>query len=129
MRVFEVVSQREVLLFAYLDRKAEKAAVSQRAPNSLKHPRQVSDVDKYVGGTRKIELFGLRLQELDQLTADQSVVDLTLPRDLEHVRGNIDPGQRSSERMKSCSEKTRTATKVQNVQIARSHATRHRIRQ
>jgi len=58
--------------------------------------RQVADVDEHVGGDHNIENLGSRLQELDQIAADQIVVDVTLLGDLEHVRGNIDPGQRSS---------------------------------
>src|ERR1700694_1809392 len=100
MRIATRGSQHEVFRFAHLDRKAEKTAVSERSPNTFEHPRQISDVDEYVGGDREIEALGLRLQELDQFTADQIVVDPTLPRHFEHVRGKIDPGQRSRERMK-----------------------------
>jgi hypothetical protein len=86
--------------------------------NTIKHRRQVPDVDEYIAGDRQIEIPGLRLQEGDQFAADQMVVDLTLPCDLDHVRGNVDPGQGSGERTKSRSDKTCAATQVQNVQIA-----------
>jgi hypothetical protein len=79
--------------------------------------------------TRKIKGFGVHLEERDQLVADELVVDSTLPGDLEHVRGNIDPGQRSGERTKQRSDKTRATTQVQNVQIARWRKAYHRIKQ
>src|SRR6266436_1108977 len=104
MRIAKIGSQREVLPVAGLDRKAKKPAVSQCASNFVKHPRQVSDVSKNIGGDRKIELFGLHLQVLDQFAADQIVVDLTLPRDLEHIRRNIDSTQRAGKRTKAGSE-------------------------
>jgi len=118
MRVFESGSQHEVLLFAYLDRKGKEATVSQRTTNSFKHPSKISEVDEDIGGNRKIAIFRSRLQKLDQFTADQMVVDLTLPRDLEHFRGKIDSRQRSGQRAKSCSEKTCATTQVYNVQIS-----------
>ena len=58
-------SQHEVLLFACLYRKSEKASISQYAANSVKYARKVSDVNKYIGCDRKIETLGLHLQELD----------------------------------------------------------------
>src|SRR5450432_2747402 len=86
MRIVTVGSQNEVLLFAYLDRKAEQATLPQRASNPLKYPRQVSDVEKYIGADHKIKRLALRLQERGQFTADQIVVDVTLLCDCEHVR-------------------------------------------
>src|ERR1700722_14000943 len=118
MRVAERGSQREVLALAGLDRKAKDTAVSQRAADLLKRPRQVTEVDEDIGGERKIELRGLSLQKIDQFAADQIVVDLALSGDLEHVRGDIDPGQGPGQRVESRSQKTGTATKVQNVQVA-----------
>src|ERR1700737_3941646 len=129
MRIAPRGSQHEVLLFAGLDRKAKKTSVSERGSNTAKHACQVSDVDEYIGGNHKIELFRLRLQILDQLAANQIVVDLTLPCDFEHVGRHIDSGQRWGERMKSRSDQTRATTHVQNIQIARRRETRHRIKQ
>src|ERR1700722_2525958 len=129
MRIVTIGPQHEVLRRAYLDRKAEKATVPQGASNSLKYRRQVAEVEKHIGGDRKIEIVGLRLQELGQFAADQIVVDSALPCNLEHARGEINPGQRSGERVKSRSEQTCAATQVKNVQLARRAKTHDCIKQ
>src|ERR1700692_4268800 len=115
MGVATVGSQYEVLAFDRLERKAEITSASERTSNPLKHRRQLSDIDEHIGRKREIEIAALRLQELDQIAANEGVVDLALARGLDHVGGHVDPGERSGERTKSRSDKAGAAPHVQNV--------------
>src|SRR5579871_4944667 len=116
MAIAKAGFQYEILLVTRLDREAKEPSGSQRPSNPLEHLRQVSDVAKHVGGGRQIEVPGLRPQKLGQLAAEQVVIDLAALRELEHVRRDIDPGQRAGARTNACSKKARTATEVQDVQ-------------
>src|SRR3977135_3164333 len=103
-------SQHEIPLLTGFDRKSEQSPVCERGWDLRKPPRQVSQVDEDVGGGRNIEFPSLHPQKFDQLTADQSVVDLALPRARDHIRRDVDPGKRAGERTEARSEKTGAAT-------------------
>ena len=98
--------------------KAEKPSVSQLASDFVKHLRQVSEINKDIGGDREIERVGFCVQDLDQFAAEQIIVDLTLPRDLEHIRGISTPVKRLGERMKEGSEDP-SHHPIENVRLRR----------
>src|SRR5580692_9606023 len=129
MRVAQAPSQHEVLSPAGLDRKAKEASRPQAASNGPEHLRQISDIDEHVGGDRKVDLFRSLPQKIDQLVADQVVVNIAPPRDLEHVRGDVDPGQGAGAHAQPRTEETRAATKIQNVEAGALYAAPNRIGQ
>jgi hypothetical protein len=110
VRISQRGPQDKIAFIGYLHRKPEQAAVSQRASHAAEHPRQIADLDEDVGGDGEIERMALRFQELGDVAADQMVVEPTLLRFLEHVRRQVNSGQRAGERPQLRPEKAGAAT-------------------